>query len=48
MGLTDNGFVRRTYDDILNAKIQRAKELFGEDIDTSDLTPLGKIGRAHV
>lgn len=47
MGLTDNGFVRRTYDDILNAKIQRAKELFGEDIDTSDLTPLGKFIRIN-
>lgn len=47
MGLTDNGFVRRTYDDILNAKVQRAKELFGEDIDTSDLTPLGKLIRIN-
>ena len=47
MGLTDNGFVRRTYDDILNAKVQRAKELFGEDIDTSDLTPLGKFIRIN-
>lgn len=47
MGLTDKGFVRRTYDDILNDKIQRAKELFGEDIDTSDLTPLGKFIRIN-
>lgn len=47
MGLTEKGYVRRTYDDILNDKIQRAKELFGEDIDTSDLTPLGKFIRIN-
>lgn len=47
MGLTDLGYVRRTYDDILNDKIQRAKELFGEDIETSELTPLGKFIRIN-
>lgn len=47
MGVTEVGFVRRTYDEILNDKIQRAKELFGEDIDTSDLTPLGKYLRIN-
>lgn len=47
MGLTDKGFVRRTFDEILNGKIQRAKELYGEDIDTSDLTPLGKYLRIN-
>lgn len=47
MGLTDKGFVRRTYDDILHDKIQRAKELFGENIDTSDQTPLGKFIRIN-
>ena len=47
MGLTEVGYVRRTYDDILNDKILRAKELFGEDIDTSDLTPLGKFIRIN-
>lgn len=47
MGLTNMGFVRRSYDEILNAKIQKAKELFGEDIDTSDLTPLGKFLRIN-
>ena len=47
MGLTDAGYIRRTYDDILKDKIQRAKELFGEDIDTSDLTPLGKFIRIN-
>ena len=47
MGLTEFGYIRRTYDDILTDKIQRAKELFGEDIDTSDLTPLGKFIRIN-
>lgn len=47
MGLTELGYQRRTYDDILNAKIQRAKELFGEDIDTSDQTIFGKILRIN-
>lgn len=47
MGLTAKGYIRRTYDDILNDKIQRAKEFFGEDIDTSDLTPLGKFIRIN-
>lgn len=47
MALTDAGFVRRTFDDILNDKIQLAKELFGADIDTSDQTPLGKFIRIN-
>lgn len=45
--LTDKGYQRRTFDDILNDKIRRAKELFGEDIDTSDQTPLGKFIRIN-
>ena len=47
MGLTEKGYQRRTYDDILNDKIQRAKELFGEDIDTGELTALGKFIRIN-
>lgn len=47
MGLTEQGYIRKTYDDILNDKIQRAKELFGETIDTSDQTPLGKFIRIN-
>lgn len=47
MALTELGFTRRTFDEILNAKIQKAKELFGEDIDTSELTPLGKFLRIN-
>lgn len=42
MGLTENGYQRRTFEDILNDKIRRAKELFGEDIETGDQSVLGK------
>lgn len=45
--MTEFGYQRRTYEDILNAKIQRAKELFGEDIDTSDQSLLGKYLRIN-
>ena len=47
MGLTETGFKRRTFDEILTAKVERAKELFGDDIDTSELTPLGKYIRIN-
>ena len=47
MALTETGFSRRTYDEILADKIAKAKELFGEDIETSELTPLGKYIRIN-
>lgn len=47
MPLTETGFQRRTFAEILEAKIAKAKELFGEDIDTSELTPLGKFIRIN-
>lgn len=47
MGITETGFSRKTYSEILDSKIAKAKELFGEDIDTSDLTPLGKYLRIN-
>lgn len=47
MALDITGFHRRTYSEILNDQIANAKELFGEDIDTSDLTPLGKFIRIN-
>lgn len=47
MPLDITGFRRRTFDEILETKIQKAKELFGEDIDTSELTPLGKFLRIN-
>lgn len=45
MGLTEQGFIRKTYDDILGDKIRRARELFGENIYTGDQGPLGKFLR---
>lgn len=47
MGLTDKGYVRSTFEEILAGKIQRAKELFGDDIDTSDQALLGKYLRIN-
>ena len=47
MGITETGFKRRTYDEILQEKIAKAQELFGEDIDTGELTPLGKYIRIN-
>lgn len=45
MSLSEKGYSRPDYNDILEAKIQRAKDLFGEDIDTSEQTPMGKFIR---
>lgn len=47
MAITETGFVRRTYDEILQDKIARAKEYFGEDIETSERTALGKYIRLN-
>lgn len=44
-GLTDKGYYCPTYEEILEEKIKRAKELFGDDIATSSATPLGKLLR---
>lgn len=40
--ITEKGYQRRTYQEILDAKIQKAKELFGEDINTSGESFFGK------
>ena len=45
--LDETGYKRRTYQEILAGKIERAKELFGADIDTSEQTPLGKYIRIN-
>lgn len=47
MPLTELGFKRRTFDEILNDMIALAQQYFGEDIDTSELTPLGKFIRIN-
>lgn len=48
MVLTEKGFRRPTYDDLLSVQINRAKELFGEDIDASEQSVLGKFIRINV
>lgn len=48
MVLTEKGFKRPTYDELLAAQESRAKELFGEDIDTSGQSILGKFIRLNV
>lgn len=45
--LTELGYTRRTYDEIVDDKIERAQELFGEDIETDETTPLGKFIRIN-
>ena len=46
--LTEKGFYRPTYDELLEAQEMRAKQLFGDDIDTSNLSVLGKYIRINV
>lgn len=45
MPLTDNGFDRQTFDEILADQIENAADLFGDNIDTSDQSVFGKILR---
>lgn len=45
--LTELGYRRRTLEEIITAKIEKAKELFGEDINTEENTPLGKFIRIN-
>lgn len=47
MGLTSLGYRRRTLEEIIQAKIEKAKELFGEDINTEENTALGKYIRIN-
>ncbi len=42
------GFSRPTFDDLLNTQIERAKEIFGEDIDTDETSVFGKFIRLFV
>lgn len=48
MAVSDKGYLRPTYDDLLASRIELAKELFGEDIDTENASPLGKFIRLSV
>lgn len=47
MPLTETGFKRRTFAEILEDKIAKCKELFGDDINTEENTPLGKFIRIN-
>lgn len=47
MPLTENGFDRQSFDDILSDLIDSAKLLFGDDIDTTETSVFGKILRLY-
>lgn len=47
MAITESGFQRQTYDEILAAQIVRAKQLFGDNIDTSEQSVFGKFLRLY-
>lgn len=47
MPMTENGFRKLTYAEILEAQITRAKDLFGNDMDTSEKSVLGKYIRLN-
>jgi len=48
MPINDQGYLRPTYEEILEDRIALAQELFGQDIDTSDASALGKFIRLSV
>ena len=48
MAVNEKGYIRPTYDELLAARFQLARELFGDDIDTSNSSPLGKFIRLSV
>lgn len=46
--VNEKGYVRPTYDELLESRIEQARGLFGEDIDISNNSPLGKFIRLAV
>ena len=46
-GVSDIGFYKPTYEEIVLEKEKQAKLLFGDDFDTSELTPQGKFIRLN-
>ncbi|WP_294366648.1 baseplate J/gp47 family protein [uncultured Ruminococcus sp.] len=48
MPMTEAGFRKYTYAEILEQQITRAKDLFGDDIDTSEQSVIGKYIRLNV
>ena len=47
MVLTEKGFIRPDFHVLLERQVGRAKQLFGEDIDTSSNSVLGKFLRIN-
>lgn len=43
MAITETGYHRATFEEILSDLTSKAQDLFGEDIDVSEQTPLGKL-----
>ena len=48
MPINEKGYLRPTYDEILEDRIALAQELWGQEIDTSDASTLGKFIRLSV
>ena len=48
MAISEQGYIRPTYEELLESRIELAKELFGDDVDTSDSSALGKFIRLAV
>lgn len=46
--LTEKGFQRPSYQELLTAQTELAKSLFGEDIDMSETTFFGKLNRLQI
>lgn len=46
-GITDSGFYRPTFEEIVKEKEKEAKKLFGNDFDTREITPQGKYIRIN-
>lgn len=48
MAVNEQGYLRPSYEELLEGRIEQAQELFGDDIDVSDASPLGKFIRLAV
>lgn len=48
MAINEQGYLRPTYEELLEDRITLAKELFGEDVETGDEYALGKFIRLSV
>ena len=46
--INEKGYLRPTYEELLERRIEQAKALWGDDVDTSNSSPLGKFIRLAV